>query len=628
MKLNLVRNTVLFSILLFSAINAQIQMTLPTVSGKPGTEAIVGVIVNDITPYGVQGYQFKLKYNKEFIYLMDPQSNAGTISSASGASPFYTADTRADSSMIIVVAASSNKITGQGILFKLKVKFLKLGSTNIILDPTYTNNQFTDGTNKITYTVVDGKATVANENTPPSFDAIPAKTINENQELKFFINATDVDGDPITYSAQGLPTGATFNSTTKEFSWKPTYSQAGNYSVTFTAHDGNSPSTISVSITVVDVNSVPVISPISDKSVNEGTTLTIDVSATDAEGDVLLYSATNLPTGATFDAATHKFSWKPSSTQAGDYTVTFSVSDGKLSASTNVKITVVDANTSPVITPIADKTVNTNQQLTFDIIAVDGEGDALIYSAANVPSGGTFDGTLHRFSWKPASTQAGDYTVTFFVFDGNSTSNLSVKIKVVKVNSVPVFVKSMPDTTITVHNVQVLFKYQYKATDPDGDAVTFKMDSGPDGATMSSSGLFSWIPKTTQANQQFLLMITITDGTLSETLVTTLKTSALVGVEKEEIIPVKYNLAQNYPNPFNPSTTIKYSLPKEGNVVLKVYSVMGEEIKTLVNGFKSAGVHTISFDASSAKGGLTSGLYFYKLETQDFSKTMKMLLAK
>ncbi|MDP3580407.1 MAG: T9SS type A sorting domain-containing protein, partial [Ignavibacteria bacterium] len=98
--------------------------------------------------------------------------------------------------------------------------------------------------------------------------------------------------------------------------------------------------------------------------------------------------------------------------------------------------------------------------------------------------------------------------------------------------------------------------------------------------------------------------------------------------EDKEIIPVKYELAQNYPNPFNPSTTIKYSLPKEGNVVLKVYSVMGEEIKTLANGFKSAGVHTVTFDASSAKGGLTSGLYFYKLEAQEFSKTMKMLLAK
>ena len=625
MKLNLARNAVVFFILLFSTINAQIQLTLPTVSGKPGTEAIVGVMVNDITSYGVKGYQLKISYNKEFIYVTEPTTNSGSMTS-----PTYTGDVRVDSSWIIATTASGSPYTGSGILFKLKVKFKKLGSTTIYInknDPNFVS-QFTTGSTSVAYTVIDGKATVANENTPPSFDAIPAKTVNENQELKFTVNATDVDGDPIVYSATNLPTGAAFNSTTKEFSWKPTYSQSGNYTVTFSAHDGNSPGTTTVSITVVDVNSVPAITPIPDKSVNEGTTLNIDVIATDAEGDVLLYSAANLPTGAVFDASTHKFTWKPSSTQAGDYTVTFSVSDGKLSVSTNVKITVVDANTAPIITPVPDKTVNTNQQLTFDIIAVDGEGDPLIYSAANLPTGATFDGALHRFSWKPTSTQAGDYTVTFFVFDGNSTSTLQVKIKVVKVNSTPVFVKSMPDTTITVHNVQVLFKYQYKATDPDGDVVTFKLDSGPDGATMSSAGLFTWIPKTTQAGQQFLLMITISDGTLSETLVTTLKTSTVVSAETEEVIPVKYSMAQNYPNPFNPSTTIKYSLPKEGNVVLKVYSVMGEEVKTLVNGFRSAGVHTVNFDASSAKGGLTSGLYFYKLETPEFSKTMKMLLAK
>ena len=623
------KQTLLFILLLgvTSIATAQLQLTLPTISGKPGTETIVGVLVNDITSYNVKGFQLKIKYNKEFVYLMNPGSNSGTISSAANASPTYTGDTRVDSSMIIVTTASSDYFAGFGILFKLKVKFIKLGSTTLTLDPTF-DNKFTDGTNNVNYVTVNGTATVANTNTPPVFDAIPAKTVNENQELKFTVNATDADGDPIVYSATNLPTGATFNPVTKEFSWKPTYSQSGNYTVTFSAHDGNSPGTTTVSITVVDVNSVPAITPIPDKSVNEGTTLNIDVIATDAEGDVLLYSAANLPTGAVFDASTHKFTWKPSSTQAGDYTVTFSVSDGKLSVSTNVKITVVDANTAPIITPVPDKTVNTNQQLTFDIIAVDGEGDPLVYSAANLPTGATFDGALHRFSWKPTSTQAGDYTVTFFVFDGNSTSTLQVKIKVVKVNSTPVFVKSMPDTTITVHNVQVLFKYQYKATDPDGDVVTFKLDSGPDGATMSSAGLFTWIPKTTQAGQQFLLMITISDGTLSETLVTTLTTSTVVGVETEEVIPVKYSMAQNYPNPFNPSTTIKYSLPKEGNVVLKVYSVMGEEIKTLVNGFRSAGVHTVNFDASSAKGGLTSGLYFYKLETPEFSKTMKMLLAK
>jgi len=624
MNLNLLRTALLILILLVVTVQAQIQMTLPTVAGKPGTEAIVGVIVNDITPYNVKGFQFKLKYNKDLIYITDPQSNAGTI--ASSAFVMYTPEPRADSSWIIIVAASGDKLVGQGILFKLKVKFLKLGSTNIVLDPTYTNSQFTDGTNKITFTTIDGRATVANENTPATFDAIPAKTINENQELKFFVNATDIDGDPITYSAQGMPTGATFNATTKEFSWKPTYTQAGSYSVTFTAHDTHSPSTTSVSITVVDVNSAPVLNAIPDKSVNEGTELVIDVSATDAEGDNLVYSASGLPTGALFDATTRKFTWKPSSTQAGDYTVTFSVSDGKLSASASVKITVVDANTAPTITPIADKIINTNQQLTFDIVATDGEGDNLIYAAGPLPTGATFDASLHRFSWKPSGSQAGEYTVTFFVSDGNSTPSIVVKIKVIKVNSAPVFVKSMPDTTIDVHNVQVLFKYQYKASDADGDVVTFRLDGGPTGAIMSSSGLLTWIPKTTDAGQQFLLMITISDGTLSETIVTSITTrSQIVGIEGEEYnIPSKYSMDQNYPNPFNPTTNIKFSLPKEDNVTLKVYNVMGEEVASLVNRFMNAGVYTVSFDAKN----LSSGLYFYKIQTSQFSKTMKMLLAK
>lgn len=603
-----------------SIATAQIQLTFPTVSGKPGTENTFAVLVSDLTGLGVEGFQLNMQYNTDLIEISDPLNPTGTL--APGVT--YGPGSAVAKTQLLYVS-TPNKMVGAGVIFKLKVKFKQLGQTTLTLDPTYPN-KFTTGSASVPFTVVDGTLTVANVNTPATFDAIPAKTINENQELKFTVNAIDADSDPITYSAQGMPTGATFNTTTKEFSWKPTYSQAGNYSVTFTAHDTHSPSTISVSITVVDVNSAPVLNAIPDKSVNEGTELVIDVSATDAEEDNLVYSATGLPTGALFDAATRKFIWKPSSTQAGDYTVTFSVSDGKLSASTSVKITVVDANTAPTITPIADKTVNTNQQLTFDIVAIDGEGDNLIYMAGPLPSGATFDQSLHRFSWKPSGSQAGDYTVTFFVSDGNSTPSIIVKIKVIKVNSAPVFVKSMPDTTIDVHNVQVLFKYQYKASDADGDVVTFRLDGGPTGAIMSSSGLFSWIPKTTDAGQQFLLMITITDGTLSETIVTSLTTrSQIVGIEGDEYnIPSKYSMDQNYPNPFNPTTNIKFSLPKEDNVTLKVYNVMGEEVASLVNRFMNAGVYTVSFDAKN----LSSGLYFYKIQTSAFSKTMKMLFAK
>jgi hypothetical protein len=302
------------------------------------------------------------------------------------------------------------------------------------------------------------------------------------------------------------------------------------------------------------------------------------------------------------------------------------VSDGVFTSSINVKIKVLDVNVAPVIQPIADKTVNTGQTLTFEVIATDDDGDALTYGyIGSLPQGAIFDATTHKFNWKPTSTQAGDYEVTFFVYDGKLTATVTVKIKVIKVNAAPVFTKWLPDTTISVHNVQVLFKYQYQASDPDGDNVTFKLDNGPDGSTMTSNGLFQWIPKVTQAGQSFLVMVTISDGSLSETKISTLSTNpTIVGVEDNGSIPTKFNLHQNYPNPFNPTTAIKFEIPKESYVTLRIYNSIGKDVAELVNRELSAGQYQISFDAKD----LPSGIYYYKLQAGEFTQTRKMLLVK
>jgi len=88
--------------------------------------------------------------------------------------------------------------------------------------------------------------------------------------------------------------------------------------------------------------------------------------------------------------------------------------------------------------------------------------------------------------------------------------------------------------------------------------------------------------------------------------------------------PLEYALSQNYPNPFNPTTTIKFSLPESGNVKLIVFNILGEDVKTLLNGVKEAGIHTINFNASE----LNSGIYFYKIETSNFTAVKKMMLIK
>ena len=85
-----------------------------------------------------------------------------------------------------------------------------------------------------------------------------------------------------------------------------------------------------------------------------------------------------------------------------------------------------------------------------------------------------------------------------------------------------------------------------------------------------------------------------------------------------------YSLAQNYPNPFNPRTIINYVIYKEGNVVLKVFDCLGNEVISLVNEFKKQGSYSVEFDGS----GITSGLYFYQLRINDFLTTKKMVLLK
>ncbi len=102
-----------------------------------------------------------------------------------------------------------------------------------------------------------------------------------------------------------------------------------------------------------------------------------------------------------------------------------------------------------------------------------------------------------------------------------------------------------------------------------------------------------------------------------------------VGVADEPTIALVYDLKQNYPNPFNPSTVITYSIAKSGPVTVKVYDVIGREVATLVNGeTQAAGEHQVTFSGASLRGGLSSGVYFYRIESGSFRDVKKMMLVK
>ena len=95
-------------------------------------------------------------------------------------------------------------------------------------------------------------------------------------------------------------------------------------------------------------------------------------------------------------------------------------------------------------------------------------------------------------------------------------------------------------------------------------------------------------------------------------------------ISDEAPIATRFELGQNYPNPFNPTTHIRFNIAERASTKQTIFNVMGEEGATLVNGVMQAGGHTVSWNASS----MPTGVYFYQLESANFSQTKKLLLVK
>jgi hypothetical protein len=105
----------------------------------------------------------------------------------------------------------------------------------------------------------------------------------------------------------------------------------------------------------------------------------------------------------------------------------------------------------------------------------------------------------------------------------------------------------------------------------------------------------------------------------------------VIGVEDNgnPEVPAQYSLSQNYPNPFNPTTNIKFSVAAAGKVSLVIYDVLGKRVKTLVDDLRGAGEHTIVWNGKDNNGAsVASGIYFYQIKSQNYVKTMKMMLLK
>ncbi|MEK6801410.1 MAG: putative Ig domain-containing protein [Nitrospirota bacterium] len=392
------------------------------------------------------------------------------------------------------------------------------------------------GTYDVTFSVTDGivtttetvTITVNEVNSAPTLDPIGNRTIDEGTELRFTLSASDTDLpiQALIYGASGLPTGATFNTATREFAWTPSEGQGpGTYDITFSVTDSFATASETITITVNEVNVAPVLEPIGNKSVIEETELrfTIGGSDVDVPAQTLVYSATGLPAGATFDPATREFVWTPTDTQGPNtYDVIFSVTDGVVTTSELITITVTEVNQAPVLNPIGNQNANEGQPLTFTAIATDADvpTQPLTFSLENgvggaVPVGATINPTTGAFSWTPTEAQGpGSYTFDVVVMD-NGTPNLSdretITVTVAEVNQAP---------TLTVPaavsgDEQSLLTFTATATDADlpTNSLTFSLQGTvPAGASIDPvTGVFTWTPTEAQGPGIYNITVRVTD---------------------------------------------------------------------------------------------------------------------
>lgn len=284
------------------------------------------------------------------------------------------------------------------------------------------------------------------------------------------------------------------------------------------------------------------------QSVMVGNMLQFTVNATNNYGGVITYSATNLPSGAAFNASTHTFSWMPSATQTGYAVVNFRATDRVGSSDMSVTITVNAANaynpynygggsyygyggnsyygnnyynqynqqpqvsplnSVPVIYPIQQQTVRVGETLRIPIQAYDREGDYLQYSMTNEPQGAVFDQQSHTFVWTPTPLQIGQYRVNFRVSQGGQMyADTGVAIYVLdRTGNLPMTACTAgpgpyiygfaPSSSVREGD---LFSYQIIAASGNGNQASYRIVDGPIGLTIDArTGYMRWVPSFNQS---------------------------------------------------------------------------------------------------------------------------------
>ncbi|MEG4312216.1 MULTISPECIES: putative Ig domain-containing protein [unclassified Microcoleus] len=377
------------------------------------------------------------------------------------------------------------------------------------------------GTYPITVRVSDGLGGIATQtfnltadnvasNRAPSIDSTPEQITNLAKLYQYNLTGSDADGDRLLWSLDKAPSGMIVDPQSGSLRWQPNAEQIGEHTVSVRTIDGNGGYAVQeFTLAVRGINTPPAVvsTPPSKAAVNQVYAYT--VVATDLENDPLTFSLSKYPVGMAIDS-NGVIQWTPNATQIGQHSVEVAVTDkqGAIATQTfTVNAATTAINLSPAITSTPVFTASPGRPYTYQVTAADADGTISQYQLLQSPPGMTINSATGAITWN--NPTAGNHQVVVGAVDNSGTGAAQGFELSARANSTPVVPQIPPQSASPGQS----YRYDLKATDADGDLLTFALIQSPSGMTVDEFGRISWKPSATNiGNHPVEVKVTDTFG--------------------------------------------------------------------------------------------------------------------
>lgn len=351
-------------------------------------------------------------------------------------------------------------------------------------------------------------------NRAPAIISVPRTAAVLGHTYTYDATAHDPDGDPITWELALAPRGISIDRQTGTLRWSPDDQQLGTHLVELVANDGMlGQASQRFEITVGCNNLAPAIVSVPSTVAFTDRPYLYAVRGVDFEGDELTWKLNDAPAGMTIDEQTGLIRWTPGSNQIDSFDVEIEVSDGFSSGRQRYVVVVTPAdepvdpddpskgtraNRAPVITSTPVFSGEAESLYSYQVRAFDPDGDAVMFSlGGEVPTGMQID-EAGLITWTPTAGDVGEMVLNVIAADEFGASANQGFLLSVTLNSPPAITSTPPEFATP----GATYRYSVRAIDPDGDPLSYRLETAPEGMTIDRFGRVLWTPPPTLATPQ------------------------------------------------------------------------------------------------------------------------------